>query len=341
MNIKYRSRDVIINLLLKLGLSSATFSNKNNFTIITFHRILPQKLRNQYPLPILAMTPEELQWTISVLMYSYDCGTVTDMLKKWKNNNKNGRPLLAISFDDGQEDNYRYAIPVLNNLGVKATFFIPVSAVDEGGLLWHDLLGFTVIRLYENTQELGRLSEFLGINLTSCRSRVDAARMAVGKAKLLEQQDRVELINKFTTTAHCPVWAGMLNWKQLGEMIREGHEIGSHSMTHPILTGCSDNELHFEIVESRKTLQAKLGISVDSFCYPNGDFNDRIMKVTEKAGYSCAVSTQWKANRKEGLLFSLGRCDITTAKLLNSRGILTESRLSWRLSGLRRLLEAI
>jgi peptidoglycan/xylan/chitin deacetylase (PgdA/CDA1 family) len=40
------------------------------------------------------------------------------------------RPTVAITFDDGYEDNHRYALPALADLGLTATFFITSGLID-------------------------------------------------------------------------------------------------------------------------------------------------------------------------------------------------------------------
>jgi peptidoglycan/xylan/chitin deacetylase (PgdA/CDA1 family) len=339
MKIKNTVLDVAIKLLDAMRLTSADFSNKGLLTILSFHRILPQRMRAEYPLPGLVITPEEFRWIISTLVEFYDCGSVSEVMFRWKNNQKQKKSLLALTFDDGQEDNYQYAVPVLKEFGIKATFYIPAAIVDQRGFLWHDILGFTVLREYGNGSLIYRLNEILGIDLTSCRSMIDAARTAVSRAKILDHQHRIELITNCTDRLNCPDWAGLMTWQQLREMADDGHEIGSHSMTHPIITKCSDSELEYEIAESRKLIQDRLGTPITSFCYPNGDFNERAEAVVKNAGYTSAVTTRWKANRTGGSRFHLGRCDINAARLRNSQGELSSSMLSWRLSSLKRKFE--
>ena len=67
-----------------------------------------------------------------------------------------------------------------------------------------------------------------------------------------------------------------------------GFEIAAHSMTHPDLTKCSDEQLVYEIVECRKILQDFFQQEVSGFCYPFGTFDDRIKYFLSIAGYSHA-----------------------------------------------------
>ena len=67
-------------------------------------------------------------------------------------------------------------------------------------------------------------------------------------------------------------------------------EIGSHTLTHPILTTIPDNQLIREIQESRVRLEELTGKPVQSFCYPNGIYSEKVVKVVEEY-YPLAVST--------------------------------------------------
>jgi len=69
-------------------------------------------------------------------------------------------------------------------------------------------------------------------------------------------------------------------------------QIGSHTRSHPILSGCSDAELVAEIAGSKTDIEAAIGRRVASFCYPNGmsgDFDPRAERAVDEAGYLGAV----------------------------------------------------
>ena len=58
---------------------------------------------------------------------------------------------------------------------------------------------------------------------------------------------------------------------------QSGHEIGSHSVTHPFLTQLSDADLHFELTESKRVLEDIVGIgNINGFVTPYGDYNPTV-----------------------------------------------------------------
>ncbi len=82
-----------------------------------------------------------------------------------------------------------------------------------------------------------------------------------------------------------------LGWKQIQEMAEYGIEFGSHSCTHPELTGVIPAQASEEVVRSREDLQRRLGNEIVSFSYPRGALDRRIIGLVERSGYRCAVVT--------------------------------------------------
>ena len=104
-----------------------------------------------------------------------------------------------------------------------------------------------------------------------------------------------------------PAEFGPVTWEQAREMDAAGLEIGSHTVSHPILTTTDDGELWRELLESRARLGAELGRSVELFCYPNGSYDERVRRETERAGYTCAVTTRPGLNERCADPFTLRR----------------------------------
>jgi peptidoglycan/xylan/chitin deacetylase (PgdA/CDA1 family) len=79
--------------------------------------------------------------------------------------------------------------------------------------------------------------------------------------------------------------AGYMGWDELRSLHQAGHTIGAHGWTHTLLTHCSHRELGKELIESRATLEDKLGVAVTTMSLPGGRSNRRVLKACEDAGY--------------------------------------------------------
>ncbi len=103
-----------------------------------------------------------------------------------------------------------------------------------------------------------------------------------------------------------------LTWAQLHEMAQDPLvTIASHSVTHKVLPGLPDETLRYEIVESKRILEEKLGIPIDHFVYPEGQYDDRTRAWVRAAGYHSALTM-----RREGDKFASESEDLLTIERL-------------------------
>ncbi|MCI5180375.1 MAG: polysaccharide deacetylase family protein [Candidatus Electrothrix sp. AW3_4] len=328
-------RDILSELLYQVSLTKSRKGDHRLLNIITLHRVLPEDLRSSYPIYNIAITPEELSWLLEVLNKYYNIGTLSENLYRWKDRKPTERPLLSITFDDGQLDNFLYAKPILEAAGICASFFPAVKNIESKKLIWHDRMAYAFANILSKKDKSAcQLLTESGI-VVSEKTPHEVIIDLLKKAKMLAPEQRLAYLKKLedaTGELVYPEWAGMMDWYQLKELVQGGHEIGSHSMTHPILPLCSDNEISNEVNQSRIILQDQLNIPVKTFCYPNGDYNGKIISVLQKAGYTQAVTTRWGPNNHKDSLFTLRRCDIQSKDIRLRNGKLSVSRLMWRLS---------
>lgn len=99
----------------------------------------------------------------------------------------------------------------------------------------------------------------------------------------------------------------LMDETQVKEWLAAGHEIGSHTLTHPFLTRLSLKKAGEEISASKKKLEDCFGRSVRHFCYPYGDWNPAVRDLVVAAGYETACTTEFGVNTKATPPFELKR----------------------------------
>jgi len=172
------------------------------------------------------------------------------------------RPLSAhVSLDDGWRSNLTEVVPVARSLNIPVTIFIPAEPILAGTYWW-----------------------------------TDVARQAGHGHRTIEHLKRVPDAErrKFLSALvrHSDVPREAMTLEELQAIARlDNVEIGSHTVTHPILTQCTDEVLAQELEASKSTLEDWLGMPVRSFAYPNGDVGDREVAAVRKAGYTLAFTT--------------------------------------------------
>jgi peptidoglycan/xylan/chitin deacetylase (PgdA/CDA1 family) len=144
-------------------------------------------------------------------------------------------------------------------------------------------------------------------------------------------------------------WPGLdrseksLGWSEL-ELLREaGWEVGSHTVTHPLLPDLDDAKLERELADSRTTIEKRLG-SCETLAYPYGRADERTAAAAARAGY-CAAFTLGRAHRPDEPLRRprLGLRDVDRGVRLRLRlstgaALARRSRPAAAASGVRRAI---
>jgi len=249
-----------------------------------------------------------------------------------------------MTFDDGYRDNHCYAAPILAERGLRATFFVITDLVGSPLAPWYDRL----VRGWARSVRLpgGPPTDAMKLlrpdDLRRCRlSGPPTPRQVVSQAKSLPPSVRAELLRRVESHAgpdEAQDVDQIMGWSELSSLAAAGHEIGSHSATHPILTQLDEPALMHEIHGSRSCLAERLGKPVVSFCYPNGDLDDRVVQAVSSAGYRYAVTTRSAINTPGANPHRLARRFIDQDRLSSLGGAPSATLFQAELSGVIDLL---
>ncbi|MBP7055549.1 MAG: polysaccharide deacetylase family protein [Candidatus Omnitrophica bacterium] len=105
---------------------------------------------------------------------------------------------------------------------------------------------------------------------------------------------------------------GYMNWEQIKELRDAGMTIGSHGITHRILTGLTDSEIDYELRESKRILEENLNTTIEHLSIPRGFYDERIIQKADEIGYKTiftskervAVKADWDMDKFERMLFA-------------------------------------
>ncbi|WP_298235073.1 polysaccharide deacetylase family protein [uncultured Azohydromonas sp.] len=206
---------------------------------------------------------------------------------------------LAITFDDGYADNYEVALPILVRHGFRATFFITTSVLD-GGCMWNDLVEEALRRTSLSSLDLRSLGEphLLRYATGTVEQRRTAFHSITQALKYRGVEQRHELAHLVARHAGVlPSPRLMLSSEQVRGLHRAGMQIGSHTLSHPILTGLPASQVRDEVLGSKRVLETLVGDTVELFAYPNGrwgvDFDAQAVEIVREAGFKAGVTTDW------------------------------------------------
>ena len=209
---------------------------------------------------------------------------------------------VAITFDDGYQDNFECAFPILQKLGLPATIFLTTGSMDSPEPLWFERLALAF-----KTSE----KEFADLELDVPRRvwlRTQAERMAsfgqvFGVLRNMPNSRRVqhyrEILAALAADDRTERHGKMLSWDHVRNMKRRGIDFGGHTVTHPFLSQMSRDEVAWEVTECKRRIEEELQEPVRFFAYPSGreeDFGRWNTEAIRDAGYDAALTTIWGMN---------------------------------------------
>jgi len=290
---------LIFKLIENYQISSRTLKRRKGFPfqILIYHRVLPEA----DDFAIDAVTTEEFRQQIELLASYFRVVSLKQLLDEL--DREALQPYtICITFDDGYQDNFRYAFPILQEYEVPATIFLPTDFIGTNKILWHDV----VLNAFKNTKVTQLSFEKATIMNRSLSNTLERKRTAFQLLEWLKKcrpalRDEYidELLNLCNIMDPCQERL-MLNWDEVRTMFNSGISFGAHTKSHPILSTLEDVEnIEEEIVGSKRIIEKALACPTDFFAYPNGkkeDFDDRSKQIIDNSGFRCAVTTYCGTN---------------------------------------------
>lgn len=216
-----------------------------------------------------------------------------------------GEACTAVTFDDVPACTYRHALPVLQELGVRASFFIATGYAASGRLFPAD-----VLHLLRQMPELVSPGVRQALrSLTADPARHKRMRLADQQTLLAEAEAMIR------ESADPRIVAGLrcMNWDEVRTVAERGHEIGGHTVDHAILGWQDERTRRAQILRCVKDITVEVGVSPVGFAYPNGgpgDFGDADKQVLKSCGVRYALSTEPGSVSVVGDRFALPRSGV-------------------------------
>jgi peptidoglycan/xylan/chitin deacetylase (PgdA/CDA1 family) len=226
---------------------------------------------------------------------------ISELISARKSNGSYPENAVAVTIDDGYEDFYHLALPVLKELGIPATVFVVADLTEEYGWMWPDKFYYLEECLKGSSNEL---------NTTVSRNLLSNLKKLSVDKRNEQIKDMAQKYN-ISIPSQPPLKFKLMSWNQLRDVIKtELIEIGSHTCTHPIMSHLNNEDSWYEINKSKKMISEKLNIEVSSFCYPNGkigDYREEHKIMLEQAGYLCGIPTHFGYIEKNSDIYALPR----------------------------------
>lgn len=242
------------------GVTALMRTFRNGGLVVCYHNVVKENIGSGFPgthLPFASFS-RQVRW----LKSHYDVVSLHELAGRLEGRHS-VRHLAAITFDDGYSGVFDHAWPLLRELGLPATVFIPTALMNRAESFWWDHP--SVVGETSDASRQKMLVDLRGDGMAIAEACFDRSQPAV-------------------PATHRPA-----DWATVARAAAEGLDLGVHTASHRNLACLSDAECARELVASRERLLAETGVRSDTFAYPYGIFDDRVRAAVQAAGYRVAV----------------------------------------------------
>ena len=258
--------------------------------IYMFHMVCP-KADLLAPIDELRVSPNFFEAFLREHQKRLDFISINDLYARISNKQRSDKPFGIITFDDGYEDNFTYAYPILKKLNIPFVIYVSVGLVNDHEPIWNYPL--IIERVVKKNDEL-----IIGGMKYVCQTqeqknetflKLKGLLFTLSYAQLQEEFKR--LFAEYLTDDVFP--QNTLTWEQITELSNDPLcTIGSHTMSHRRLTISDIASLQYELGESKNRLEQHIGKPVTHLSYPYGwktDVSAEAITYAQQIGYRTAL----------------------------------------------------
>ena len=291
----------------------------DKFTIFLFHGVTNERnigIRNYTRKHLYEEDFENFIFQLSQIGTAISLDEAIELWNKKKSLPKNS---FTISFDDGFENNFNVALPILEKYKTPSIFYITTKFILQNSLSWVDKVEATVDASHSQTISLeGFCKDF---EISDERSKINFMNLVRHYVKNTEGVDAdnfadrlCKIIKIYKKPTIIPILDNKLSWAQLNKMKNNSLvTIGGHSHSHRVMSNLTLSDLNFEVSHSLELINSNLKLQTHHYSYPEGminSFNDQVIKVLKNNGIKICPTAIPGYNSEKSNLFNLKRVSV-------------------------------
>jgi peptidoglycan/xylan/chitin deacetylase (PgdA/CDA1 family) len=203
---------------------------------------------------------------------------------------KSGKPRIALTFDDGYQNNAAVAAPILRRHGVPATFFVCNRHTQRGKYLWFSYL--RALEKHFKGNGFKYQAEFIDMSKERRKESLKRLRAHLlslnphPSAMYLEIENYLPAIEDFVDDHDLQMRYAGMSEEQIGELANDDlFSVQAHTADHPFLTRCSREEALRQLGINKTWLEGIIGKDCSAVAYPSGDYDDVTVDLCRSLGF--------------------------------------------------------
>lgn len=302
--IKSIARNVIFPIINKTGINRLIAKNTNkNLLILNYHGVVPEP---DFEISPNHLKASEFEKQIQYFSRHYNVLNPNDLIDQNNKQIQKNKINIVITFDDGYENNYQYAFPILKKYNCPAIIFPVTSLIDTTEATWYDKIDITKSQITEEILKK-RIKPLLEEITGKTYSRI-AIRDIKNELKLLSKVEKDNFFHNYfkfisskslSESTLAPYYK-MLSKEQIRELLKSNLiHFGSHTHTHPNLDSISREEMELELITSKEILEEITKKDINSIAFPDGAYNSIVKETVRKKDYKIQYAVNFRLDNDQ------------------------------------------
>ena len=319
---KQIARSALANCLYFSGALRLLQLRPPSWRILMYHRITTPELCGYALQPGMYVSPENFQQQMLFLKKHANVIALDELVEMLGMETEPPKSTVAITFDDGWQDNYQFAFPALKQHNLPATIFLATALIGTDDTLWSDKIPRSLHAARENPQLREKLLAAVDDQRFVASGKLRTLLLAEEYAFVSQLDQFINEIKSMAKHQALADWLGrfliehggvppqraFLSWEEVREMAESRISFGSHTHSHVPLAHCSTEAMQRELSTSFEEFKQHSITPSGVFCYPEGAYSEHSQQTLREFEISFALSIEKTAqlNEKPALLNRIG-----------------------------------
>jgi peptidoglycan/xylan/chitin deacetylase (PgdA/CDA1 family) len=298
--LRKRSRRLIANALYYSGALwlMATLRFRRKAFVLMYHRVLPAGA-DTFSSDSICVTPEAFALQMKFLRRHFRVLSIAELAAHLEAGRELPSRSCVVTFDDGWRDNFEHALPILREQEIPAVIFVATDYIGGSDCFWQERISRLLFDgLRGNAAARALVEEVVAQPGLAQRGAPDQRRLIRNAVDALKSRPPAEIEafeSRVREVVGSPASLGddcFMDWPQVGALVRGTRvDVGSHGCSHTPLTKLPPERAAAELEEARRRIAEAVGTPVMSIGYPNGNYDDVVVRLTRAAGYKLGFTT--------------------------------------------------
>ncbi len=310
--------------------------------VVNYHRVLEPEAHRSYTRPQMALAAPIFEAQLEAF------GRRRGFVPAEHAHAASARDRVAVTFDDGYEDNFRVALPALERWAVPATIYVVTGLIGAPEAPWWDRVGRGLLVWWREgaadpspsvrAPEVDAPEPLAGALARLAAAGSEAAVRAeitdlLSALNGVDPPIREAILERVERLGGDGAPRTMLSWDEIRRMQAAGIRFGSHTRSHVVLDQLDPAAAEDEVVGSQRSLEAELGPdgASPSTALPRGVLGPFTEARLREVGFRAVMTTEAHVNRADADAVFVHRRD---GKMLTLKGRHHPAKLRLELTGL-------